>query len=320
MHMSRRSWIGIDVSKATLDVAVGSQGPLHRFPNTRQGFRSFYRLVQQTEHDGIVCESTGIYHRGLVEFLGEHGCPLSLVQPLFVHRFRQSGLALAKTDPLDARLLARFGEERHPRVTTPKSASIRLLGDLLAAHRNHVAIIGQTTNRLRDACQPALVRQDRLAMCAFHRERKVAIDAEIARVIASDPVLAGRDARLQSVPGIGLITSATLLADLAELGTLDRKEIGALAGLAPYNRESGQSRGRSFIRGGRAHVRAALVFAVRSNRAAPVVKRHRQRMKDACTHTSVADVATARWFVVVLNAMMRDELTWEEMDIVTSAT
>jgi len=316
MHTSDVPWVGIDISKSTLDVAIGSRGTIHQFPNNQAGFHGLHRLVLETDHGGIVCESTGIYHRGLVEFLGERDCPLSLVQPLFVHRFRQSGLALAKTDPLDARLLARFGEDRHPRITTPKSASLRLLTDLLAAHRDHVLIIGQTRNRLRDPYQSAPVREDREQIIAFHRQRNAAIDAEIAQVIARDPVLRERAARLQSVPAIGLLTSATLLADIPELGTLNRKEVAALAGLAPYNRESGQSRGRSYIRGGRAETRSCLVFTVWSNRAASVVKAHRQQMKTAGKHTSVANVATARWFVVVFNAMMRDELTWEEMDIV----
>ena len=318
MHTTRRSWIGIDISKATLDVAVGSHGAIIQFANDRRGFRSLFRLIQKTDHGGIICESTGLYHRGLVEFLGERDCPLSLVQPFFVHRFRQSGLALAKTDPLDARLLARFGEERNPRITAPKSASLRRLADLLAAHRDHTSIIGQTRNRLRDQHQAASVRKDREHIVAFHLAQREAIDHEMIQVIARDPILQERNARLQTVPGIGLITSATLLAELPELGTMNRKAIGALAGLAPYTHESGQSRGKSFIRGGRGHVRAVLVFAARSNRAPIPVKCHRQRMKVARQHTSVADVATARWFVVVLNAMMRDELVWEEMDIARS--
>lgn len=318
MHTQHQSWIGIDVSKATLDVAIGSQGAVVQFTNDRRGFRALFRTIQKTRFDGIVCESTGVYHRGLMEFLGDRDCPFSLVQPLFVHRYRQSGLALAKTDPLDARLLARYGEERHPRVTTPKAVSVRRLTDLLAAHRDHTTIITQTRNRLRDSHQAGSVRKDREAVVVFHQQRRDAIDREISQVIARDPILHERDVRLRSVPGIGLITSATLLAEFPELGTMNRKEIGALAGLAPYNHESGQSRGKSFIRGGRGHVRAVLVFAARSNRAPEPVKRHRQRMKDARQHTSIADVATARWFVVVLNAMMRDELTWEEMDIAKS--
>lgn len=320
MHIPSSSpWIGIDVSKDALDVAFGSHGTVGRVPNTPTGFRAILEAAQSADFHGIVCESTGIYHRGLTEFLTDHNCPISVVQPVFIKWFRTSGFNLAKTDPLDARLLARFGEERQPHPTFPKSQSLRALGDLLAAHRDLVTTIGQLKNRLRDQYQAPLVRNQRTEAVAFHEAQKAEIHREMMHIIASDPTLAERDARLQSVPGIGLITSATLLVGLPELGTVNRKKIAAMAGLAPYVRQSGTTVRKAYIRGGRAVVRSILTFAARSNRADPLVKAHRQQKKIACQHTSVADVATARWFLVILNAMMRDNLMWREMTVVKAA-
>lgn len=315
MFSSSSQWFGIDVSKDTLDVATGSSGSTFQVPNTPKGFRQILRQLQGTPVAGIVAEATGFYHRGMTEYLGKKGFPPSIVNPKFIKRYRQSGLQLAKTDRLDALLLARYGEERTPQPQMPKTDALQQLADLLSMRTDHVVSKGQWQNRLRNPHLPAVVRQDALAVIAMHKDAIKRLEAEIAQVIANDPVLRERDGILQSVPGIALIRSATLLADLPELGILNRKQIAALAGLAPFSRDSGKSSGPRFIQGGRASVRSHLVLFARSRCVPEAVRAHRQRLVDRGKRKCVADVATARWFLCILNTMITQNLRWEEMDI-----
>lgn len=312
-------WIGIDVCRDFLDVAFGSQGAYERLPNSRQGFLTIMQASQSGMFGGVACESTGIYHRGVLEFMHDHDCAISIIQPLFSKRYRESGFNLAKTDKLDARLLARYGEERRPKPAFAKSCSQRELTDILASHREHVAAKVQAQNRLRDAYATPFAQEMRRVSQLFHAAQIPIVDAEIARVIASDPVLAARDAQLQSVPAIALITSATILVGLPELGLVNRKKIGAIVGVVPYPIESGTRKRHGFVRGGRMDVRSSLVFAARSNRADPIVKARRQQFLETCDSTPEADIATAHWLLTTLNAMMRENLTWEELNVVKAA-
>lgn len=320
MFIPSGCWVGIDVSKAYLDVVLGSSGTPFRVPNTPAGFPLFLRHLVGTDVAGIVAESTGFYHRGVATYLWEHGYPPSIVNPMFVKNFRKSGLKLAKTDQLDARLLARFGEERTPAVMFPKHGALQVLTDLVSARHDHVQDKTAWRNRRHNPHLPVIIHQEIDDCIQLQIECIARLDRAIAQVIASDPVLAARDALLQSVPGIALVRSATLLAFLPELGMLGNSVIASLVGLAPHAQDSGEKSGRRYVHGGRAAVKDALVFMARSpNILHPVVRARRQRFLDAGKMHVEAAVSVARWLVTILNTMVTNNLMWEELDIVRTA-
>jgi transposase len=236
-------WVGIDVAKATLDGAVGSDGPRFQVPNTAPGHRQLLRRLARVVVAGIVVESTGTYHLRLVRAVQAAGLPIAVVTPQLIVRFRQSYGHKAKNDPADAALLARFGELRQPapaRIATPIEDRLRALVGLredLVTTRSAYQVRAQMT---QDAQTLAHLQQ----LVGLLAEQVAAVEADIEALFAATPALQARRRQLQSVPGIGPVTSMTLVAYLPELGELDRGQIAALAGLAPYDRDSGQQRPR----------------------------------------------------------------------------
>lgn len=317
MFQSSGCWVGIDVSKAFLDGVFGTNGNPFRIPNTPAGFKMLLKQLQGTAVAGIVAESTGFYHRGMATYLWEQGFPPSIVNPVFIKNYRKSGLKRAKTDQQDARLLAQYGEERTPPILFPKHGALQLLSDLVSARHDHVVAKGGWRNRSLNPYLPTVVQERAHHCIQMHGEAIACLDREMATVIAEDPILRSRDAILQSVPGIALVRSATLLAYLPELGMLSNPVIASLVGLAPHAQDSGERSGHRYIQGGRAAVKDALVLLACSPRVLhPVVRARRQRYLESGKKRLVTAVAVARWLITILNTMITKDLMWEELDIV----
>lgn len=315
MLQSSGCWVGVDVSKAWLDVVFRSDGIHMRVPNMSAGFREILRQLRSMTVAGIVVESTGFYHRGMVEALAQHEYSPSIVNPKHIKEYRKSGLKMAKNDQLDARILARFGEERHPPVMFPKQATWQQLADLVSARRDYVKGKGQWTNRRKNPHLPASVQNQADAIILNHDAAIVRLTAEIETIIAADPVLAHRSALLQSIPGIALVRSAVLLAYLPELGTLPNNVLTSLVGLVPHANDSGQRSGHRYVRRGRGAVKGELVLLVRTPRVAPNIVSRRRGFLDRGKPADCADVAVARWLLAIINTMVRDDLMWKELDI-----
>lgn len=316
--MATGVWIGIDVSKARLDYCCGAAGVPAHVPNTPVGHVRLLRVLRQQVIAGIVLESTGAYHLAIVQTLQEAGFPVSVITPQLIKWYRESFGRTAKTDPADARLLAQFGEARCPRPSRVPTANERVLRELVARREDLVVQLGAEKTRLQVARDTRIRRHIAAAIADTERQR-AAIEAEIDDLIASDPTLAERRTQLRTVPGVGWVTSVVLLAYLPELGELDRRQIAALAGLAPYADDSGTRQGRRRCAGGRAPVRRALYLAamvcVTNARVRPTVYRDQYDEMAPGKGAKPVLVAIARRMLVVLNAMVRDGLVWAETDI-----
>ncbi|MGH7086035.1 MAG: IS110 family transposase, partial [Acetobacteraceae bacterium] len=247
--------VGIDISKATLDVHVHPAGVSRQFANTAKGHKTLIAWLRPWSTARIAYEATGIYHRKLELALADMPC-LKL-NPERARRFAQATGTLAKTDAIDARLLARMAATLQPPLRPARSPEQMLLAELINARDGLVRDRSALKNREKNLTIALLRRQcqQRLQQITRHVE---ALDTEIAAVIAADPQLARRHHILTSINGLGALTANQLIATMPELGTLDNKQAASLAGLAPVTRQSGQWKGKSFIRGGRANVRHAL--------------------------------------------------------------
>jgi transposase len=298
------SYIGIDVAKATLEVASSDR---HLFPaaNTAAGHRELIERLRGIPVALIVLESTGIYGKELVRALLQAGLPVAVVQPQRVRHFAQSLQILAKTDQLDAVVIARFGEAIKPRRQQAPAPNAEHLRAWVDRRAQVVEDRVREENRL-EACTDPLVAKHLKASIKRLQAAENNLDTRIAAIIADDQVLRERNAILQNEPGVGTQTAAILLAQLPELGTVNRQEIGALAGLAPYDQSSGNWQGRRAIYGGRARVRKALYMAaltaVRCNPTLKAVYQHLvlERGKDK----KLALIACARKLLVRLNAIL----------------
>jgi transposase len=305
--------IGIDVAKATLDVAaepLAPLGPLTQVPNDAAGHAALVRALTPLAPIRIVLEATGGYERAVAAALAVAGLPVVVVNPRQVRDFAKATGQLAKTDRLDAAVLARFAAQVQPAGRPVPDATTQMLRDLLARRHQLVTMLTQERNRLAQARDRA-IRRDLQQHIRWLERRLHASDDDLRRQIEASPVWRVRDQLLQSVPGLGPVTAQTLLASLPELGTLGRKQIAALVGVAPLNRDSGQWRGRRQVWGGRGPVRAALYMAafagVRHN---AVLRAFYQRLRAAGKPAKVALVATMHKLLTILNAMLAHQTPW----------
>lgn len=307
------SWVGIDVSKHWLDVCVTSRGTPFRVPNDHGGFTRIVQELRKQPVGGVVFEHTGQYSEPLWMMLRDAAYHPSLVHPNHISNYRKSGFGRAKTDRRDARLLAAYGEERRPRISVCRTATEQQVHDLLHVRRGLVTARVAARQRIRSRWAPDLL-QIQQEFIATTTALIAQVERDIHRTIASDPQTHHRATLLQSVKGIGLIRSASLIADLPELGTMSRKKIAMLAGLAPIANDSGQSHKPRYTAGGRAQIRSELVMVARTPRAEPAIRAHRASLLLRHEHKVKSDTATARWLLTILNVMVRDGLRWEEMD------
>jgi transposase len=305
--------LGIDLSKARLDCATLPDGQSLQFANSPAGFAAIIELLAGQRAQGwevlAVVEATGGYERALVAALGAAGLPIAVVNPKRVRAYAKALGIRAKTDRLDARVIARYGLMVRPR---PSETRDRLeLAELLAYRDQLTGEIVARTQQKRLYTSPALLSRAETALASLRREQRE-LEREIARMLTERETLEGTAALVLSVFGVGTVAAASLLAFLPELGQLDEKEIASLAGLAPMAHDSGQHRGRRHIAEGRSKVRRVLYMAVvaglRRNAGLRTVY---DRLIKAGKPGKVAMVACMRKLLVWLNAMVRDGLPWQ---------
>ena len=304
-------FVGIDVSQATLDLACGDDpSDFHSFANNPAGIAQIIELLRSLNPTLIVVESTGKLEQPLLLALLDVGLPVARVDPKRVRLFAYGIGQLAKTDPIDARVLRKFAELAAPRVTEKKTQKRAELAELLVCRRQLIDTRTAHQNQLSRTVS-AFARKSLESVLRHLQSRLERLDREIARLIDDDDEMRGLENLLRSFKGVGPILAATLISQLPEIGRLGHAQLAALVGLAPYNRDSGTQRGRRSIRGGRASVRQMLymctVAAIRHN---PVLKGTYTRLRDNGKVPKVALIATARKFLRILNAMVRDHLTW----------
>ena len=303
-------FVGIDVAKAHLDVALGPAGATSRHPNDEAGFAAVLALLVASPPALIVLEASGNLEVPLVAALAAAGLPAAVVNPLQARRFAQSTGRTAKTDALDARALALFAERVRPAVRPLPDAAARELAALLARRRQLIAMRVAETNRLGTA--EAVVRADLEAHVAYLSRQVEETDRRLAEAVRSSPAWRERDALLRGIPGIGPVAARTLLGELPELGTLGRRKIAALVGLAPMNRDSGTLRGRRRIVGGRAAVRTALYMAALSAvRHNPALEAFYRRLVAAGKAKKVALAAAAHKLLTIADAILRSKRPWD---------
>lgn len=314
------AFVGIDVGKRMLEVAIVGDPVIHRVPNTLDGWRRVITLLAGRTQPGIVLEATNRYHEGVVAMLAANGTPATIANPHHTAAFRRSEGHLAKTDRIDARMLARFAEQKRPAPTPLRSPARQDLRDLERARTDLVEARVRTQHQARDL--PAPVAAVYAPVLAALEAQITALDRALADRIAADPELAHTDALLRSMPGLGATLSACLLANLPELGSLDRRRIASLGGLAPRNQESGQWSGRPAVWGGRRVIRhASYLLALgavqtrssgRVATGADVIEARYLALQARGKPKQLALLAIARWLLTILNVMVRDGLTWPE--------
>ena len=309
--MTFQQFIGIDVSKARLDVAFDPDAAVEQFNNTQNGHDKLVEKLPQPGTALIVFEATGRCEKPIVIRLVDLGHIVSVVNPRQVRDFAKAHNILAKTDTIDARVIARFGEQIRPR-SVAKAHDLQDELDQLVTRRRQI-IDARTAEKNRRSARgnsKFVVKSLTKSLKHLDRELKL-VDAEIARLVQSDDEWKSRYELLRSTPGVGDVTATTLIAELPELGQLNRQKIASLVGLAPFNRDSGMMRGRRSIWGGRKSIRSVLYMAALSARNSnPVIRRLATRLESQGKRPKVVLVACMRKLLVILNAMVKTNKHW----------
>ena len=306
-----RLFVGLDVAKDRLDVHVRPSDASFAVAYDERGVAELVARLQALQPALVVLEATGGYEVAVAVALAHAAMPVAVVNPRQIRDFARATGQLAKTDTLDAQVMARFAETVQPAVRALPTEQAQALGELVARRRQMVDMLAAEMNRRRQARDRRL--EQRIAAHVTWLTRALAeLDDEIKRLIRASPIWREAENLLTSVPGIGDVTAHALIADLPELGRLDRRKIAALVGIAPLNRDSGVWRGRRMIGGGRAVVRRALymatVVAICYN---PVISAFYRRLTAAGRPKKVALIAAMRKLVTVLNAILRDQRPWQ---------
>lgn len=309
-------FIGIDVAKHKLDLARSDSGELLLFGNDPAGIDRIVTLLLALQPKRIVIESTGGLERSLLAALLDANLPVALVNPSRVRHFAIGCGFLAKTDPLDAAVLMRFAERADLRLTQRRSANQAELDALITCRRQQCAArTAQSNARLTTDSKTARSAIDAV-LRTLDKQIKL-LDEQIRKLIDADDDFRHLDRQIQSVPGAGPILSATFIAELGELGAVDRQQIGALVGVAPFNHDSGKFRGQRAVRGGRSQVRNVLYMAtLAAMRFNPLIRRFAERLRRTGKAAKVVIVACMRKLLTLINAMIRDNLMWHELHAV----
>jgi transposase len=303
--------VGIDVSKDRLDIAVRPGGEAFVVERNAAGLERLVARLRDLSPHLVALEATGGFETIAAAALAAANVPVVVVNPAQVRAFAHALGKRAKTDPIDAMVIAHFAEATKPQPRPLPDETTRLLADLVARRRQIVEMMaaeGQRDRRLTNKRLKKSIARLRKVM-----EKELAeLDQEIHDQVRGSPVWAEKENLLASVPGVGPIIARTLIAELPELGQLGRKQIAALAGLAPFTRQSGKWRGRSFIGGGRTAIRTALFMgAMVARRHNPVLKAFFERLVAAGKPRMVALIAVARKLLTILNAIVRDNRPWQ---------
>jgi transposase len=305
------SW-GIDVASTKLDLARHDAAPVQSFENSPAGIAELRDTIRQFPVATIVIEATGGYETPLVIALADAGLPAVVINPRQLRAFATAVGELAKTDAIDARLIARFAHDVRPPLRPLPAEKQRLFADLAARRRQLISLRTAELNRRQQTQRPELLASINAVLGVLEQQIDT-LEEQISRLIESDVQWRQRDELLQSVSGIGPATSHALIADLPELGQLDHKQIAKLVGVAPLNRDSGKFRGKRTIVGGRATVRCALYMAAfNAVRCNPQLRAFYQRLRAAGKPYKLALAACMHKLLTILNALVRDSKPWRK--------
>lgn len=303
-------FIGIDVAKATLDVASLPDGETWTVTNDEQGLSGLVPRLVALAPALVVLEATGGFETLAASALAQAGLPVAIVNPRQVRDFAKAMGRLAKTDSLDAAMLAEFAQRVRPEPRRLPDEAAQLLESLLTRRRQIIEMLTAEKNRLGFARGP--VRRGITQHIRWLEKRLAEVDSDLQDAVAASPLYQAKADLLRSVPGVGSVTAMTLLASLPELGQLSRHQIAALVGVAPLNRDSGTLRGKRMVWGGRAPVRAALYMAVLVGiKHNPVLRTFHDRLRAAGKPLKVAATACMRKLLTILNAMLKPQRPWD---------
>ncbi len=312
-------YIGIDVALDHLDLARSDSDKLLTVANDDAGIKRLVELLRSAKPTLIVVEATGGIERALADALLEANLPVALVNPAHVRHFAKALGILAKTDKIDkidAHVLAHFARVTSPRLLQKRSQSHVELEALVTCRRQLLLVRTEQGNRRRTTASKAALKSVDAVLKTIDRQID-SLDQQIRKLIESDDDFNTLDKLLQSAPGVGPVLSATLVAELGELGQTNRQEIGALVGVAPFNRDSGRCKGKRSIKGGRSSVRSVLYMATLSAiRFNPIIRVFAERLKKAGKLPMVTIVACMRKLITLLNAMVQNNLPWNQLNVV----
>jgi transposase len=304
-------YVGVDVSKDRLDVHLRPAGEAFAVARNGEGLEELNKRLGGLGASLVVVEATGGFETVVVASLAGASLPVVVANPAQIRAFGRALGKRAKSDPIDAEVIARFAEATKPEVRVLPDEQTRTLADLVARRRQIVQMIAAERQREKRTRLRRVLRSIKNVVAALEKALND-VDQEIDDSVRGSPVWREKQDLLASVPGIGPVTARVLLAEMPELGSLDRREVASLAGLAPWTRQSGQWKGKSFIGGGRAGVRTALFMAsLTAARHNPVLKAFHQRLIAAGKPKMVALIAVARKLLTILNAILRDKRPWQ---------
>lgn len=308
-------FVGVDVSKASLEVVVRPEGTRWSVPNDEKGIAGLVESLRQVAPELIVVEATGGLQTMVVAELAAAGLPVAVINPRQVRDFAKATGRLAKTDTLDADVLANFGQALRPPLRELKDEQTQMLTALMTRRRQMVEMLSAEKNRL--AMAPKGIRREIRKHIEWLEARIELVDRQIRDTIEQSPIWREKDEILQSTPGVGPVLSVSLLAGVPELGRLNRQRVAALVGVAPFNSDSGVSRGKRKVWGGRAQVRRVLYMAaVCASRFNPVIRAFYQRLIAAGKKPKVALTACMRRLLSILNTMIRNGTRWNHGEVV----
>lgn len=307
--------VGIDVSKDKLDTARSDADEVTTHANDDGGIARLVQRLRQAGPTLVVVEATGGYERPLVAALLDAGLPTAVANPRHVRHLAKGLGLLAKTDAIDAKVLVAYARHASPRLAEKRSGNREELEALVTCRRQLTTVRTEQENRRRLTRSKAALKAIDAVLKTVGTQIE-ALDEKIRKLIESDDDMSRTDRIIRSVPGLGPVVSATVLASLCEAGGIDRRQAAALVGVAPYNRDSGRLRGQRAIAGGRAGVRSVLYMAtLAAMRCNPVIRRFAQRLKAAGKASKVVIVACMRKLTTILNAMLRDGLEWPQLKL-----
>jgi len=301
--------VGVDVGKANLDIALHPSGQLYTIPNTEAHIRRFVRILKNYEVERIVVEASGRHEHALVQACDQAGLPIIIVNPISVRRYAQAIGVLAKTDRIDAQVIAQYAATLKPEFKPIPDKTSQKIKDLLVRRSQLLEMSTMEKNRLQ--ILPKALHRSIKSLLRMLQNQIETVTRQIEQEVAKVDQWRTKMAIMTSVPGVGKVLAYTFLSELPELGSLNRKEIAALVGVAPINRDSGKLNGKRRIRGGRHRVRTVMFMAMLSSiQCNPVFKRFYERLKAQGKIPKVALIACMRKMIVVLNTMVKNQESW----------
>lgn len=301
--------VGVDVGKAFLDIYIHEKEMHWQEENSEVGVKRILKRLSYYDVERLVMEATGRYEFNLAEAAYTKNIPVCIVKPLLVRRFAGAMSQLAKTDKIDARIIALFAVMVKPQISPQKSKNLIAIKGLIARRRQLMGLRTQELNRIKIMGKALETSCKRIIKCLDHEIARM--EKGLAKHVKDQAEWTSKQMILKSVPGVGDTLVYTLLADLPELGDLNKNQVAALVGVAPINKDSGKMRGKRRVQGGRASVRTVLYMATLSaTQCNPVIKAFYKRLVAQGKHKKVAITACMRKFITILNAMVRDQVEW----------